>query len=64
MNSADLFAIESLLIDEVAKRRKLGGYSTDAEAILLLAEVTLKLVQILIYENLTTPMLPPPEDEQ
>ena len=36
---------EKILIDEVVKRRKLGGYSMEAEGILLLAESILAIVQ-------------------
>ena len=45
MTRDELERTEKILIDEVVRRRKLGGYSTDAEGILLLAESILAIVQ-------------------
>lgn len=42
--------LEATLMEEVVKRRKLGGYSMEAAGILLLAESNLALVQHLKSE--------------
>lgn len=42
--------IETIMVDEVAKRRKLGGYSQEAEAILMLCETMLMLTQHILGE--------------
>lgn len=41
----DLSELEGKLEYEVRRRRGLGGYSTDAEGILLLSEILLELIQ-------------------
>lgn len=45
MKRADLYKLEEVLMAEVVKRRSLGGYSQDADGILLIAETVLRLVQ-------------------
>lgn len=45
MTRDDLERLEATLMEEVVKRRKLGGYSMEAAGILLLAESTLAIVQ-------------------
>ncbi len=51
MTRDELERTEKILIDEVVKRRKLGGYSMEAEGILLLAESILAIIQHLKDEN-------------
>lgn len=41
----EIETLEATVMEEVVKRRKLGGYSADAEGILLLAETVLKMIQ-------------------
>lgn len=45
MTRDQLIKLETELADEVNRRAGLGGYSTDAEGILLLSRVLLQLVQ-------------------
>jgi len=45
MNREDLGDLEARLMEEVVKRRKLGGYSVEAAGVLMLAESTLAIVQ-------------------
>jgi hypothetical protein len=45
MKREDLELLERKLLEEIAKRRQLGGYSTDAFALLMLAEVTYEIVR-------------------
>lgn len=44
MTKKDLIELEDRIMAEVVKRRQLGGYSADAEGLLLLAEAMLKIV--------------------
>ena len=48
MTRDDMERMEEVLMEEVVKRRKLGGYSMEAAGVLLLAESLLKLTQHLI----------------
>lgn len=48
MTRDDLIDLEKRIMEEVVKRRKLGGYSVEAEGILNLAESLLKVLQYLI----------------
>ena len=48
MKKDDLLAVEAMLMDEVVRRRKLGGYSMEAEGILILSEAMLRLTQHLV----------------
>ena len=45
MTRDDLEKLEAVLMEEVVKRRKLGGYSMEAEGILKLSESCLAIVQ-------------------
>ncbi len=45
MKRADLALIENRLLDEIATRRRLGGYSTDALALLMLTEALYEVVR-------------------
>ena len=45
-----LTELENILMKEVVKRRSLGGYNSEAESVLLLAESLFKVVQHLIDE--------------
>lgn len=45
MTRDDMERLEALLMEEVVKRRKLGGYSMEAAGILLLAESMLQITQ-------------------
>ena len=53
MKIEKLAELEKQVMEEVVRRRKLGGYSTDAEAILLFAESLLKVIGHLIDEHET-----------
>lgn len=48
MTREDLSDLEKKIMEEVVKRRKLGGYSVEADGILTLAEAMLKVLQHLI----------------
>lgn len=50
MKRSDLQSLEKDVMKEVVKRRSLGGYSPDAEGILLLAETVMRLLQHIIDE--------------
>jgi len=50
MKLEQLQQLESQMMEEVVKRRKLGGYSTEAEGLLLVCEHLLKLEQHLRNE--------------
>lgn len=54
-----LAELEKVLMKEVVKRRGLGGYNSEAESVLLLAEVQFKIIQHLIEE--ATPPFEPDE---
>ncbi len=45
MTVKELLKLEDILKEEVIKRRKLGGYSMEAEGILKLTETCLAIVQ-------------------
>lgn len=45
MTIEELDNLEKILMEEVVKRRKLGGYSMEAAGLLLLAESNLAIVQ-------------------
>lgn len=53
MKREDLELLERKLLDEIAKRRQLGGYSTDAFALLMLTETLYEVVRHL-KDNLPT----------
>lgn len=50
MKSSDLIELEKVTMAEVVKRRGLGGYSTEAEGLLILNETLLKVLGHLIDE--------------
>jgi hypothetical protein len=50
MKRSDLLELEKTMMKEVVKRRQLGGYSADAEGILILCETLMKLLQYTIDE--------------
>lgn len=41
----DIERLEAAMMQEVVRRRQLGGYSADADAILLIAETVLRMLQ-------------------
>lgn len=45
MKRSDLQDLEKKVMAEVVKRRQLGGYSMEAEGILILCEVAMRLLQ-------------------
>lgn len=45
MTRDDLEHLEKNLMEEVVKRRKLGGYSVEAAGVLMLAESVLQITQ-------------------
>jgi hypothetical protein len=45
MKKEDLELLEADVMEEVVKRRKLGGYSAEAAGLLFLAESLLKIVR-------------------
>jgi len=49
MKRLDLLVLEEPLAKEVERRRGLGGYSQDAEGILLIGETLLKVLQYVQY---------------
>ena len=53
MKRSDLQGLEGLLMKEVVKRRGLGGYSPDADGILLIAETVMRLLQHTIDNTLS-----------
>jgi hypothetical protein len=54
MKRSDLLELEKTMMKEVVKRRALGGYSADAEGILILSETLMRLLQYVIDD-----MVPP-----
>jgi hypothetical protein len=50
MKRSDLIGLENTIMAEVVKRRKLGGYNPDAEGILLIAEILMRLLQHIVDE--------------
>ncbi len=48
MKRDDLIEWENRIMEEVVKRRKLGGYSMEAEGLLLMGEAMLKILGHLI----------------
>lgn len=48
MTRDDLIELEKNIMAEVVKRRKLGGYSVEAEGLLILSEAMLKVLGYLI----------------
>lgn len=61
MKLANLVELEKQIMEEVVRRRKLGGYSMEAEGILLMGEVLLKVIGHLI-EN--TPSAEAPKSKK
>lgn len=51
MKQSDLSGIRDKLHDEVMRRRGLGGFSTDAEGILLIAESLLAITNHLLAQQ-------------
>lgn len=45
MDRDDMAELEARLMEEVVKRRKLGGYSVEAAGVLMLSESMLAIVQ-------------------
>lgn len=56
MKRSDLMELEKGMMKEVVKRRSLGGYSQDADGILLIAETVMKILTHIIDD-----MAPPEE---
>lgn len=50
MKKEDLQDLEATMMKEVVRRRALGGYSTEAEGIMTLCEVLLRVVQHMVEE--------------
>lgn len=48
MKRSDLLELEKTMMKEVVKRRALGGYSADAEGILVVCETLMRLLQYVI----------------
>jgi hypothetical protein len=48
MKRSDLLELEKTMMKEVVKRRQLGGYSADAEGILVLCETLMRLLQHIV----------------
>jgi hypothetical protein len=51
MKRIDLETLEARMMEEVVKRRQLGGYSVEAEALLTLSEAVLKVVSHILDES-------------
>ncbi len=51
MNKEQLERLEAQMLQEVAKRRPLGGYSTDASTILMLCETIMRILQHVIEHD-------------
>lgn len=45
MKKADLEKLEATVMAEVVKRRQLGGYSVEAEGLLIFGEALMRLMQ-------------------
>lgn len=45
MNREALDTLERRMMEEVVKRRKLGGYNSEAESVLLMSEVLLEVLR-------------------
>lgn len=45
MTREDIIELEKRVMEEVVKRRKLGGYSVEAAGVLMLSETVLALIQ-------------------
>ena len=58
MKRTDLLELEKTMMKEVVKRRALGGYSADAEGILILSETLMRLLQHII-DDMSPPELDP-----
>lgn len=54
MKIEKLAELEKQVMEEVVRRRKLGGYSMEAEGMLLFGEALLKLIGHLIDEHQPT----------
>jgi len=50
MKRSDLQVLEATMMKEVIRRRALGGYSVDAEGILILCETLMRLLQHIVDE--------------
>lgn len=50
MKRAALLELEKVIMKEVVKRRGLGGYNSEAEGVLLLAETLYKVITHLVDE--------------
>ncbi len=48
MKRSDLQVLEATMMKEVIRRRSLGGYSVDAEGILILCETLMRLLQHIV----------------
>ncbi len=48
MKRSDLQDLEAMLMKELVKRRHLGGYSPDADGIMLICESTMRMLQHMI----------------
>ena len=48
MKRSDLLELEKTMMKEVVKRRQLGGYSADAEGILVICEALMRLLQHIV----------------
>ena len=59
MKRSDLQVLEATMMKEVIRRRALGGYSVDAEGILILCETLMRLLQHVVDEYPSVPEEPP-----
>jgi hypothetical protein len=50
MKRADLLELEKTIMKEVVKRRALGGYSAEAEGVLILCETLMRVLQHMVDE--------------
>lgn len=58
MKLSDLEQLEKNIMAEVVKRRGLGGYSTDADGLLMVVESLLKIIGHLIDKEPSAPVRP------
>lgn len=50
--------LQAAMMKEVVRRRSLGGYNSEAESILVISEVLLKLIDMIKDDTPTTMMFP------
>ena len=59
MKLSDLQKLESAIMKEVVRRRQLGGYSVEAEGVLILCETMLRVLQHIIETYPESEKAPP-----